>query len=156
VSVVRKRGETAAPREIDLGRAVVLPGLVNAHTHLELCHLREEIPAGTTFVSATGGPTVAGQLVTWNLGNLSNASGNNSGTVTVTVSMAADGTYTTQAVFTYLVGNTKFTVDSNTTSTIRNTVPPTAPGRSGVQTFGAQTIRRACPCGRRRRTPDRW
>ena len=34
---------------IDLGRVVVLPALVNAHTHLELSYLHERIPPGSSF-----------------------------------------------------------------------------------------------------------
>jgi len=34
---------------IDLHDAVLTPGLVNAHSHLDLTHLRGEVPAGGTF-----------------------------------------------------------------------------------------------------------
>ena len=44
----------AADRELDLGRAVVLPGLVNAHTHLELSWLRGRVPPAADFLSWVG------------------------------------------------------------------------------------------------------
>jgi cytosine/adenosine deaminase-related metal-dependent hydrolase len=36
---------------IDLGDVVVMPGLVNAHTHLELSYLRDEVPPASAFVT---------------------------------------------------------------------------------------------------------
>jgi cytosine/adenosine deaminase-related metal-dependent hydrolase len=37
-------------REVDLGAVVVMPGLVNAHTHLELSYLRGRVSPGSTFI----------------------------------------------------------------------------------------------------------
>ena len=45
----------------------------------------DTLPAGVTFVSASGGGTHSGGVVTWNVGALTVAAGQQSRTVTVTV-----------------------------------------------------------------------
>jgi cytosine/adenosine deaminase-related metal-dependent hydrolase len=51
VVATSKRSPGSGDHEIDLGDVVVMPGLVNAHTHLELSYLRDEVPPASQFVT---------------------------------------------------------------------------------------------------------
>jgi uncharacterized repeat protein (TIGR01451 family)/MYXO-CTERM domain-containing protein len=77
--------------------------------------ITDPIPAGSTFVSATGGGTFANGKVTWNLGNLGVAE---SGAVQLTVTLGGYGTYANTAQLAYVVGLNPFTRSSNATSTL--------------------------------------
>lgn len=48
------REAPAAAHTIDLGSVALLPGLVNAHTHLELSWLRGRVPPATDFLAWVG------------------------------------------------------------------------------------------------------
>lgn len=50
VGPVSDRPREAIATEIDLGATILMPGFVNAHTHLELSHLEGAIPGGRGFV----------------------------------------------------------------------------------------------------------
>jgi uncharacterized repeat protein (TIGR01451 family)/MYXO-CTERM domain-containing protein len=77
--------------------------------------LTDAIPTGSTFVSATGGGTFSGGTVTWNLGDYPKQS---SGSVSVTVTLPAKGTYTNQANASFTVGLNTLTAKSNVATTV--------------------------------------
>lgn len=81
--------------------------------------IADPIPAGTTFVGATGGGTFAAGTVTWDLGDLAIGA---AGSVMVTVGVTADGAYDDHAALQYRVGVTTRTVTSNTATTARTRV----------------------------------
>jgi uncharacterized repeat protein (TIGR01451 family) len=77
--------------------------------------LTDALPAGATFVSATGGGTESGGVVTWDLRNLGPGE---SERVSVTVSLAGYGTYVNSGTVNYLSGVTPRSVDSNAVSVV--------------------------------------
>ncbi len=75
----------------------------------------DAIPPGSAFVSATAGGTFSGGTVTWKLGDVARTS---SGSMSVTVTLPAKGTYTNQANATFTVGLNTLTATSNKTTTV--------------------------------------
>ena len=56
---VARRAQGDGAREIDLGNVALMPGLVNAHTHLELSYLHDEVPPASAFVTWVRGVMAA-------------------------------------------------------------------------------------------------
>jgi cytosine/adenosine deaminase-related metal-dependent hydrolase len=48
IAAVEPRGERTP--DLDFGNAAIIPGLVNAHTHLDLSGMRDKVPPSTDFV----------------------------------------------------------------------------------------------------------
>ena len=76
--------------------------------------LIDTLPGGATFVSASGGGTVSGSEVTWNLGNLGPGE---SGDVEIDVQLEAFGVYPNSARLDFDVGLTPLSQESNVSQT---------------------------------------
>ena len=48
-SVREPKAESREPEAVDLGNVALMPGLINAHTHLELSWLRDSVPPASKF-----------------------------------------------------------------------------------------------------------
>ncbi|OFW14755.1 MAG: hypothetical protein A3F69_03315 [Acidobacteria bacterium RIFCSPLOWO2_12_FULL_66_10] len=59
VAALGPRAPADGAHEVDLGEVVVLPGLVNAHTHLELSYLRDAVPPSAAFITWVRGIVAA-------------------------------------------------------------------------------------------------
>src|SRR6185295_9691840 len=79
--------------------------------------LTDTVPANTTFVSATGGGTLSGAVVTWSIGNLAAAATGSVQMVVRVASPLANGTTIT---------NGTYSVDSNETSPVNGAAVSTA------------------------------
>jgi uncharacterized repeat protein (TIGR01451 family) len=103
---------------------------------VESVRIRVELPAGTTFQSATGGGTHDGGVVTWDLGAVPAGGG---GSVQVTVSPSGHGTYrsTATADFAHLAVRK---IASNTATTVVRTGQLQVPGALDFGGQGASTI----------------
>lgn len=98
--------------------------------------ITDAIPAGTAFVSATNGGTNVAGAVTWTIGIIAAGA---SGSVSFTVSVAADATITNQATLVYRAWGSPRTVTSNQTSTVRDATAPTTTIVSGPPASSTST-----------------
>jgi uncharacterized repeat protein (TIGR01451 family) len=90
----------AAPATADPGTQITFGATVqnNGPSDAQGTQLTMTLPAGVTFVQATGGGTHASGVVTWDLGTLSPAAGQQAFSVDVNVDIAVAGTSIEQSV----------------------------------------------------------
>lgn len=82
--------------------------------------ITDPVPSGATFVSATGGGTLSGSVVSWHLGNLAPGA---SGSVSFDVTLPANASYANQAQLDYNVSLTPKTLASNSVATLKSSTP---------------------------------
>ena len=51
IAALGRRAANDTTKGVELGDVAVMPGLVNAHTHLELSYLRDQVPPASSFTS---------------------------------------------------------------------------------------------------------
>jgi len=83
--------------------------------------LRTTLPAGATLVSATAGGAPSGGDVVWSLGNLAPGA---TGSVSMTITVPAEGSYDHAATLAFLNSLTRVSVTSTTSTTVVATAPP--------------------------------
>lgn len=107
---------TDAPELVLVPEATFTIAYANAGEVTALAaQLVDPLPAGATFVSATGGGMLVGTDVIWDLGNLGPGEGAD---VTVTVALAEPGLYDNAVRLDYRIGLSDFLLDSNQTQTL--------------------------------------
>ncbi len=87
--------------------------------------LHDTLPAGAAFVSASEGGALNGDTVAWDIGTLGKGAG---GSVELTVTLGALGTYENTATIDYTVGVSEFALDSNVVVTVYGDVDETTAG----------------------------
>jgi len=93
--------KTAAPSPVEAGKTLTYTLTYTNKGNVKATGVKitDAVPANTTFASATGGGTLSGGVVTWNIGDLDiNASGSVTFTVTVNAAVT-DGTVITNSSY---------------------------------------------------------
>jgi uncharacterized repeat protein (TIGR01451 family) len=93
--------------------------------------ITDTVPANTTFVSATGGGSLAGGVVTWNLGLLSAGASGSVQLVVQVVTPLANGTVITNGAYAIDSSETAPTAGAAVTTTV-NSIPVLSVTKSGA------------------------
>ncbi len=112
--------ESADPIDAGANLTYTLSYANNGNASATTVVLSDTLPANTTFVSATGGGTASGSVVTWNLGALAaGASGSTTLTVRV-VSPLTNGTLLTHGTYSIDAAETAPIAGASITTTVRS------------------------------------